>query len=275
MMEEMGRGGLDHRVCRRMERRSVLRRTILLVAVGTLFVACTSGGEGGVATNRPSIVPSPSPGVEPREQPPLLPEGVDILAVPSERIVPVWEHPAQPRAEFRLDTLNPMGHLSPMLIDRAKRRGGDPWYEVLLPLRPNGSSGWVRAEDVTLKRIDQRIHVDLSDRLLSYYVHGDLEERFRVGIGTDATPTGTGSFYVWVKVRYASPYQPYGIAALGLSGFSPVLSEWPGGGRMAIHGTSSLTDLGNAVSHGCVRVYNADLTKLLDVPLGTPVLITR
>jgi lipoprotein-anchoring transpeptidase ErfK/SrfK len=79
---------------------------------------------------------------------------------------------------------------------------------------------------------------------------------------------------VWVKIHYASPYQPYGIAALGLSGFSPVLSDWPGGGRMAIHGTSSSSDLGNAVSHGCVRVYNDDLKSLLDVPLGTPVEIT-
>jgi lipoprotein-anchoring transpeptidase ErfK/SrfK len=95
-----------------------------------------------------------------------------------------------------------------------------------------------------------------------------------VGVGTEATPTGTGTFYVWVKIHYSSPYQPYGIAALGLSGFSPVLSDWPGGGRMAIHGTSSSSDLGNAVSHGCVRVYNDDLKSLLDVPLGTPVEIT-
>ena len=79
---------------------------------------------------------------------------------------------------------------------------------------------------------------------------------------------------MWVKIRYASPYQPYGIAALGLSGFSPVLSEWPGEGRMAIHGTSSPSDRGNAVSHGCVRVLNSDLKSLLDVPLGTPVEIT-
>lgn len=208
------------------------------------------------------------------ERTPLLPEGVEVLAVPSDRVIPVWKHPAKPGAQFVLDTLNPAGRISPMLIDGAKRRAGTAWYEVLLPLRPNGRSGWVRAEDVALRRIDQRIDVDLSRRLLSYYVHDELKQRFHVGIGTDATPTGIGSFYVWVKIRYASPYQPYGIAALGLSGFSPVLSEWPGGGRMAIHGTSSLTDLGNAVSHGCVRVYNEDLRKLLDVPLGTPVRIT-
>src|SRR5262245_11678069 len=275
MMGAMGHVGFDQPVCRRMDHRGVLRRTVPLVVVGVLLAACTSGGKQVVAPDQPSTVPSPSPAVEPTGRPPLLPDGVDVLAVPSERIVPVWEHPAQPHAEFRLDTQNPTGSTSPMLIDGAKRRGGNAWYEVLLPLRPNGSSGWVHAEDVTLRRIDQRIEVDLSKRLLSYYVHDDLKQRFHVGVGTAATPTGTGSFYVWVKVHYASPYQPYGIAALGLSGFSPVLSEWPGGGRMAIHGTSSLTDLGNAVSHGCVRVYNDDLKRLLDVPLGTPVRISQ
>ena len=161
-----------------------------------------------------------------------------------------------------------------MLVDGAKRRAGEAWYRVFLPLRPNGSSAWVRGSDIELRRIDRRIEVDLSERVLSYFVHDELEERFEVGVGTDATPTGTGTFYVWVKIRYSSAYQPYGIAALGLSGFSPVLSDWPGGGRMAIHGTSSPSDLGNAVSHGCVRVYNDDLKSLLDVPLGTPVEIT-
>ena len=273
MMHGMDRRGLDQRGWRRVEHRGVPRRSILLVIVGLLLAACTSGG--GEEAPRPPAPSSSSPAVERAEKPPLLPDGVHVLAVPAERVIRVWEHPAQAHAAFALDTQNPMGRTSPMLIDGAKRRTGSAWYEVLLPLRPNGSSGWLRAEDVTLKRIDQRIDVDLSERLLSYYVHGDLEQRFHVGVGTDATPTGTGSFYVWVKIRYASPYQPYGVAALGLSGFSPVLSEWPGVGRMASHGTSSPTDLGNAVSHGCVRVYNTDLKKLLDVPLGTPVRITQ
>jgi lipoprotein-anchoring transpeptidase ErfK/SrfK len=274
MMDGMGRRGLDLRVCRRVEHRGVLRRTVLLATAGVLLAACTSSGDDA-GTKEPLAIPSPSPVVQPVPKASLLPEGVNVLAVPGERVIPVWKHPSRADAAFALDTQNPMGRLSPMLIDAAKRRAGAAWYEVLLPLRPNGRSGWVREEDITLKRVDQRIDVDLSRRLLSYYVHDDLKQRFHVGVGTDATPTGTGSFYVWVKVQYASPYQPYGIAALGLSGFSPVLSEWPGGGRMAIHGTSSLSDLGNAVSHGCVRVYNDDLKRLLDVPLGTPVRITQ
>jgi L,D-transpeptidase catalytic domain len=275
MMDGMGPPGFDQRVCRRMEHRGVLRRFAVFPVAGLLLIACTSHDRDTTpAPQEPLSIPSPFPGVE-TEKAPLLPEGVDVLAVPAERIIPVWKRPGGADAEFALDTQNPMGRISPMLIDGAKRRAGVAWYEVLLPLRPNGRSGWVRAEDVTLERIDQRIDVDLSRRLLSYYVHDDLKQRFRVGVGTDATPTGTGSFYVWVKIQYASPYQPYGIAALGLSGFSPVLSEWPGGGRMAIHGTSSPSDLGNAVSHGCVRVYNDDLKQLLDVPLGTPVRITQ
>ena len=252
-----------------------MRKHLLAVVACLSLAACTSSPADEVAPDQPTFVlgaPTGPNGVEP--QPPLLPEGVDVLAVPSERVISMWKHPKATDSTFALDTKNPMGTLSPMLIEAAKRRAGDAWYRVLLPLRPNGTSAWVRERDVELRRIDQRIEVDLSERELRYYVHGDLEEHFKVGVGTDATPTGTGMFYVWVKVDYASPYQPYGIAALGLSGFSPVLSEWPGGGRMAIHGTSSPSDLGNAVSHGCVRVLNDDLKSLLDVPLGTPVEIT-
>ena len=253
-----------------------MRKHLLAVVACLSLAACTSSPADEVAPDQPTFVlgaPTGPNGVEP--QPPLLPEGVDVLAVPSERVISMWKHPKATDSTFALDTKNPMGTLSPMLIEAAKRRAGEAWYRVLLPLRPNGTSAWVRERDVELRRIDQRIEVDLSERELRYYVHGDLEEHFKVGVGTDATPTGTGMFYVWVKVDYASPYQPYGIAALGLSGFSPVLSEWPGGGRMAIHGTSSPSDRGNAVSHGCVRVFNDDLRSLLDVPLGTPVLITR
>jgi lipoprotein-anchoring transpeptidase ErfK/SrfK len=261
--------------CHGWDAARVIRKHLLALAAFLTLAACTSSAPEVDATDRPIAAPSGTTGADVEvPKPPLLPEGVDVLAVPAERVIPVWKHPRSADAIFALDTQNPSGSFSPMLIEDAKRRAGEAWYRVLLPLRPNGSAAWVRETDVELRRIDQRIEVDLSDRTLRYYVHDDLKANFLVGVGTDVTPTGTGSFYVWVKIRYASPYQPYGIAALGLSGFSPVLSEWPGGGRMAIHGTSSPSDLGNAVSHGCVRVLNDDLKSLLDVPLGTPVEIT-
>jgi L,D-transpeptidase catalytic domain len=275
-MKREGSAVDDQHGCHGWEARRVLRRCLVAVAASVVFAACTSSPPDDAATDEPISIPNGPTGVDVAQpRPPLLPEGVDVLAVPADRMIPMWQHPKTAKPSFTLDTRNPSGSFSPMLIEGAKRRAGVAWYRVLLPLRPNGSAAWVREDDVSLRRIDRRIEVDLSDRTLRYFVHDDLKKHFRVGVGTDATPTGTGTFYVWVKIRYASPYQPYGIAALGLSGFSPVLSEWPGGGRMAIHGTSSPSDLGNAVSHGCVRVFNDDLRSLLDVPLGTPVEITR
>lgn len=268
-------------VCRRLHHRRVMRRAVLVVAFGLILGACTSGAGEPVGPDDGSVsvdtvtLPSLAPVTDAVTRPPLMPEGADVLAIPEERFTRMWERPAHDHSAFTFDMRNPHGQLTPLLIADAKRREGRAWFEVLLPIRPNGVTAWVREKDITLREAHQRIEVDLSERVLRYFVHDRLEQRLRVGVGTDATPTGTGRFYVWVKVRYSSPYQPYGIAALGLSGFSPVLSEWPGGGRMAIHGTSSPTDRGRAVSHGCVRVLNEELKLLLDVPLGTPVEIRR
>jgi hypothetical protein len=205
---------------------------------------------------------------------PLLPKGVDVVAIPRVRFTQMWEEPNQAEPAFVFDTKNPLGELAPMLVADARRADGEVWYEVYLPLRPNGRTAWLRAPDVKLRERDERIEVDLSKRILRYFVDGELMDRMNVGVGTPATPTGIGTFYVWLKVPYDNPNQAYGIMALGLSGYSPVLTDWPSGGRMAVHGTPNAGDRGRAVSHGCVRVYNEDMESLLHVPLGTPVIIS-
>ena len=62
---------------------------------------------------------------------------------------------------------------------------------------------------------------------------------------------------------------------LPITGFSNTLNEFAGGnGRVAIHGTSEPQLIGQRVSHGCIRMRNADvqaLTRL--VRGGTPVII--
>jgi hypothetical protein len=263
---------------------AVPRRLLVVLATIAVLPACRSSEPDAAV---PSVEPSPAvtmaAGVaepSPTLAPPALEELVPLrlegpaVAVPLRRFTPMWNEPdMEPTSDFLLDTRNPTGQLAPLLVARAATLDGSPWYEVLLPLRPNGSTAWVRAADVALRPRGERIEVDLSRRMLWRYDGEDLVDRIRVGIGTSATPTGTGRFYVWVKVHYANAQGPYGAAALGLSGFSPVLSEWPGEGRMAVHGTANPADRGRAVSHGCVRVYNPELMALLDVPLGTPVLI--
>ncbi|HEX6331322.1 MAG TPA: L,D-transpeptidase [Actinomycetota bacterium] len=259
---------------------SVTRRppVLALVAVFLLSACASSTAEERPAHVRrasdlassPGELASPAAAVE--ELPPLLPGGGDFTAGPRARFTPMWDRPgAGEREDFLLDTKNPHGELTPLLVERARYVDDDPWYEVLLPIRPNGATAWVRGRDVDVREADQRIEVDLSRRLLWHYVDGELAQRLRVGVGTPATPTGVGRFFVWVKVHYTLETGPYGFMALGLSGFSPVLSDWPGEGRMAIHGTANAGDRGRAVSHGCVRVLNDDLVHLVDVPLGTPV----
>ena len=150
---------------------------------------------------------------------------------------------------------------------------GTGWLEVRLPIRPNGTEGWVRGEDVRSRRLQEHIVVDLSGHLLKRYVAHDVIGRDRVAIGSPSTPTPAGRFFVWAHVSYPDRAGPYGVFALGLSGFSNVITDWTGGGRIAIHGTADPADAGHDVSHGCVRVFNPEMRALEDVPLGTPVTI--
>jgi hypothetical protein len=190
-----------------------------------------------------------------------LGEGISVRSKPS---------PGANRVRY-LSATNAFGQWLPLLALERERAHGTSWLRVRLPSQPNGSTGWVRADGVELRPLHDRIVVDLSERTLWRYHDGRLRQRLRVAIGSPATPTTPGRFYVWALVSYDDPYGPYGAYALGLNGFSEVLTEWPGGGRMAIHGTADPSDLGRAVSHGCIRVLNSQLRRLYDVPLGTPV----
>jgi hypothetical protein len=148
------------------------------------------------------------------------------------------------------------------------------WYRVQLPIRPNGSVGYVRARDVELVRVATRIEVDLSERRLELYRDGRLVDRLTTAIGAPSTPTPTGRYYVNQRLVPGDPTGPWGPAALGISAFSPVLRFWPQGGPIAVHGTDNPASIGHAASNGCLRVRNEDLRRLWDqVPAGTPVVI--
>ncbi len=148
------------------------------------------------------------------------------------------------------------------------------WYRVQLPLRPNGVTGFVRARDVRLGRVETRIEVDLSARRIDVYRLGRRIRRVEAAVGAPITPTPTGTFYVNQRLVAPDPWGPFGPAALGISAFSPVLQDWTQGGPIAIHGTNDPQSIGTAASHGCLRVDNAVLTWLFrEIPAGTPVQI--
>jgi len=146
------------------------------------------------------------------------------------------------------------------------------WVLVALPVRPNGTTGWVRASDVQVQDVTQRIVVDLSARSLRWWADGVQVLTATVAVGAPATPTPKGSFFVTDRVRTPDPKGMYGPFALGLSAHSEKLTEFgDGDAQIGIHGTDRPDTLGTPTTHGCVRVPNAIATRLQDVPLGTPV----
>jgi lipoprotein-anchoring transpeptidase ErfK/SrfK len=155
---------------------------------------------------------------------------------------------------------------------RASRADG-VWYRVRLTSRPNDAAGWVPEQAVRVERTSYRIVVRLGARTLQLYKAGAAVGTWKVAVGTTTNPTPTGSFALSEIVRQANPKGFFGPYILTLSAHSLKLSDFDGGdGRVALHGTSQPGLLGQAVSHGCVRLANAVVTRLgRTVPAGAPV----
>jgi lipoprotein-anchoring transpeptidase ErfK/SrfK len=154
---------------------------------------------------------------------------------------------------------------------RRDGRGRPAWYRISLPGRPNGRTGWVPAASLQLTPVHKEIVIDRSERTLELRNAGRVELRTRVAVGAYGMETPLGRFYVVAKFRPAAPI--LGAFAFETSAYSK-LSDWPGGGIVGIHGTNTPSLLGQAVSHGCVRVANEAILRLSQlVPVGTPIRI--
>jgi len=153
----------------------------------------------------------------------------------------------------------------------------DGWYEVVLPTRPNAATAFVPAASVTVSKTPFRIFVDLAARTLKVQKDGAEVMSTTVAIGDTTNPTPPGATYVTELIDNTEPDGAYGPYAFGLALHSDTLSEFgTGDGQVGIHGTNQPKLIGQAVSHGCVRLTNADVEKLvgLSLPLGVPVFIT-
>jgi lipoprotein-anchoring transpeptidase ErfK/SrfK len=177
-----------------------------------------------------------------------------------------------PVARLAARTPEATTNLVPVLGRRSVR--GALWVRVRLPVLPNGTTGWVpRATLGTYGTVTTRLDVDLARRRLTLRRDGRTVLRAPVGIGTAAAPTPRGEFVVRNRLtRYRSAF--YGPVAFGTSARSATLTDWPGGGFIGIHGTDAPQLIPGAVSHGCIRLRNADILRLAKLmPVGTPVSI--
>jgi lipoprotein-anchoring transpeptidase ErfK/SrfK len=161
------------------------------------------------------------------------------------------------------------------VIARKVGARGIPWLEVMLPGRPNSSSGWIAQQGTRTASTSWSLRVDLSHRRVSAYWQGRLVRSFAAVVGKPSTPTPTGRFFVEETVQMR-PGEPGGPEALTLSARSNVLQEFEGGpGQIGIHGRDNLGGhLGSAESHGCVRLATASIEWLaMRIGPGVPVRI--
>lgn len=173
-------------------------------------------------------------------------------------------------SEFREQDYRPRYILA--LDVETGKQGRPAWYKISVPGRPNGRVGWVRAAQVTIRRMPWQVVVFRGSKVLQVWKGERKLYQSRVAVGAPGMETPTGLYYV--TVRFKPVRQTFlGTFAFETSAYSK-LSEWPGGGVVGLHGTWQPGLLGQEVSHGCVRISNESANFLRDrIPVGTPIRI--
>jgi hypothetical protein len=198
-----------------------------------------------------------------------------------ERTVTRWAHPASraavravpsrgARRVARLRFFTEDRLLEVYLVLASRRVAGATWLKVRLPMRPNGRTGWVPESALgPLHLVRTRLVVSRRTLRATLFRGGRVIWSSRIGVGAPGTPTPGGRFYIRERLRGSGGV--YGPWAFGTSAYS-VLSDWPGGGVVGIHGTDRPGLLPGRVSHGCIRVPNGKIRRLARLmPIGTPV----
>jgi lipoprotein-anchoring transpeptidase ErfK/SrfK len=267
--------------CRRAAERTKPVRRVVVLATAALAAACGATGSPHAAPPRPVLpvqvsaaqlarLPTATtfgttPGA-PQDPDPFGPE-TGIVLHPTARQV-IYARPggpavaALPVTELRNPTWTPVVQLQP------------GWDRVLLPSRPNRSTGWIYTGDggVRTAYSPYQVEVDLATYRLTVIHSGRTLGSWTEAEGAAATPTPTGRTFLLASLAPEHPtYSPL-ILPLGLH--SDTLSTFGGGpGTVGLHGWPDPAVFGHAVSHGCVRVPAAALRILSRVPLGSSVVI--
>jgi lipoprotein-anchoring transpeptidase ErfK/SrfK len=221
-------------------------------------------------TTGPSVPPSTGLG-----DTPAVPDGPTTVAQAKADLpgVQVFDAPGGSTPVTTVENPGEYGNPQVFVVVEPVRDG---YVHVLLPIKPNGSHGWIREADVTLAQHEYRIDVSLSGFRLTVRNGAATVLEAPIGVGTSDTPTPAATYYTWVLL--APTNSGYGQYAYGLSGFSDVLDEFAGGdARLGIHGTDDESSIGRNVSHGCIRITDETVVKMveeLQLPLGVPVTVT-
>lgn len=258
--------------------RTVLAAIVAIqLAVGLVAAVVVAPPEASAVSVGP--IGRPAPRLEQQAGEPLVPAAPPPVPVPGEvdaadatgATVALFKEPGGDQP-FKTLT-NPTWEKVPLVLMVLEDRGA--WLHVRVNTRPNGSTAWIRRSEVSLRRVANRIVVDLGARRLTVLHGNDVLTEHKVAIGSPSAPTPVGEFYVDTIVVLRSSSGPYGAGQLSVSGFSNVHQTFGGGiGQIAIHGTNNPKSIGGTVSAGCIRMLNDAWMQVAALaPSGTPVSI--
>jgi lipoprotein-anchoring transpeptidase ErfK/SrfK len=230
----------------------------------TLFAVSACGPVTAVQPGVPASRPAP-PGGEVSPSP--IKRGSYVATARTESVAVR----AIPGGKVTRRLSSPTASGAPLVLLVLHRRAGQ--LEVALPVRPNGSTGWIDSTAVDLAVTPYRLVVSREHHWLDVEYQGRRSAHYPIGVGRAVTPTPPGRYFLTELIRPRDPHGVYGPFAFGLSAFSETLTSFAGGpGQIGLHGTDAPRGLGHDVSHGCLRVSDAVIRHLAaTLPLGTPV----
>ena len=256
-----------------MNRRILVSAALVVTATGVGMLALARTDPDEEVTTLPAPVqpafsiPQPTPIAATRH----ASRWASVVSAVAARSAP------DPRAAIvgRVATRTPEGTSNLVLIVQNVPKGGRLWAKVRLPVLPSNTTGWVPRRALGGYRVVQtRLVVDRASWTATLFRNGKPVFRAAVGVGRPQWPTPSGEFYIRNRLReFKSSF--YGPLAFGTSARSNVLTDWPAGGFVGIHGTDRPELLPGQISHGCIRMRNEDILELGRLmPVGTPLTIT-
>ena len=254
---------------------------VLVLALAVLATACGGGG-----TDTTPAAAAAKPAAIGQEDFTKLPESTTFETIPAatqdptpdqvtegkvlhpKRDLVVYDAPAG-KAVAKLPTLQ-VG--SPTWVPVIAEQGA--WAHVMLPSRPNGSTGWLYTGDGTVEtaRNDYQVTVELATFQLTLNTAGAQPRTWKVGIGKPEFPTPKGRTFILASI--AETVTKFSPIILPLGSHSTSHETFGGGpGTVAIHGWPDDSPIGKADSDGCIRVTKEALDQLSALPLGTVVVV--
>jgi lipoprotein-anchoring transpeptidase ErfK/SrfK len=259
----------------RRTRGSGFRIALSLAAllIGGAVAAVVVGARSGDSPARKALPASPQSALEPKNVP-LGPRPTAYWA-PVLASTQARPSPGDATVVAEVPKRTPEGTANIVLVHKnASRRSRKLWVEVRVPAFPDDTYAWMpRSTLGGYVPVRTRLVVDRARLTATLWRDERPVFRARVGVGTSATPTPPGDFYVRNRLeRYRSPF--YGPLAFGTTARSTGVSDWPAGGFVGIHGTNRPDLIPGRVSHGCIRMANPDILRLARLMrVGTPLTV--